>query len=136
MSFGPTNYRTWLETFIVIQQYVHSHSPKRTLTIHCTFRPLLRPKTRIMFSRVERRPPGLNKRSPADEKGSSHNISGYKDTDYGPYSVPSNAAGPTISPHTKNCNPTISVRCEYRSTRRYAAAPSGHPPGCNCSSNG
>ena len=51
MSFGHTEYRIRLETFILVHEYVHIRSPKRPLTIHCTFRSLLRPKTRIMFTR-------------------------------------------------------------------------------------
>ena len=52
MSFGTTTYGSWLETIILIHEYVHIRSPKRPFTIHCTFRSLLRPKTRIMFTRA------------------------------------------------------------------------------------
>ena len=42
--FGPNK-------LLVINEYVHNRSLKRPLTNRCTFRSLLRPKTRIMFAR-------------------------------------------------------------------------------------
>ena len=43
--FGPN-------TLLDIHKYVHDRSPRRPFTKRCTFRSLLRPKTRIMFTRV------------------------------------------------------------------------------------